>query len=271
MQIKGLRVVVMLSALAVGAALALSGCSTLGSAMSAALGKQAASGSTSAQASDTSSSSASTANHQAPSPAAAQAYQYQFNAFYGGFWNFAWFGYNDPNYKVGQGAVWKIASTGAKSNEPVTFERALLKVNTDGSQWWRFQMTAGKDTILYEFLVGSDGIVQKVRYKDPKSGEIGEFIPSQTGAPPATPQLTREQIASSFVGSESVTVPAGTFATDHYRYTDAKNGYTSDMWTSKQVPGYMVKFTGTNPRDNRVTNGQLMEIESGVTTALSSY
>ena len=270
MEIKGLRFGLILSALAVSAALALSGCSTIGSAMSNALGKQAASSSTASQSSDTSSSSRSTAN-QAPSPAAAQAYQYQFNAFYGGFWNFGWFGYKDPNYKTGQGTVWKITSTGSKSHEPVTFERALLKANADGSQWWRFQMTAGKDTILYEFLVGNDGIAKKVRYKDPESGQIGEFIPSQSGMQPTAPQVTREEIASSFVGTESVTVPAGTFATDHYRYTDPKSGYTSDMWTSKQVPGYMVKFTGTNPKDNRVANGQLMQIESGVTTVLNSY
>jgi len=270
MEIKGLRLVLILSVLAASAALALSGCSTIGSAMSTALGKQAASSSTSPQSSDTSSGSGSTTN-QAPSPAAAEAYQYQFNAFYGGFWSFGWFGYKDPNYKAGQGTVWKITSTGAKSNEPITFERALLKVNADGSQWWRFQMTADNHTILYEFLVGSDGIAKKVRYKDPESGQIGEFIPSQTAVQPTAPQVTRAQIASSFVGTENVTVPAGTFATDHYRYTDPKNGYTSDIWTSKQVPGYMVKFMTANPKDNRAANGELVQIESGVTTVLSSY
>jgi len=269
MEIKGLRFILILSVLAVSVSLALSGCSTLGSAMSNALGKQAASNATSSQPSDTSSGSGSTA--KAPSPAAAQAYQYQFNAFYGGFWNFGWFGYKDPNYKPGQGTVWKITSTGAKSNEPITFERALLKVNADGSQWWRFQMTTDKHTILYEFLVGSDGIAKKVRYKDPESGQIGEFIPTQSGTQPTAPQVSREEIASSFVGSESVTVPAGTFTADHYRYTDPKSGYTSDIWSSKQVPGYMVKFTGTNPKDNRAANGQLIQIESGVTTALSSF
>ena len=66
------------------------------------------------------------------------AYQYQFNAFYSGFWSMGWFGYKDGNYKAGQGTIWKF--TNSKDNKPVTFERAFLKVNTDATQWWRFRI-----------------------------------------------------------------------------------------------------------------------------------
>ena len=74
------------------------------------------------------------------------AYQYQFGAFYSGFWSMGWFGYKDGNYKPGQGTIWKFTSTGKSSSEPVTFERALLKVNADSSQWWRFKMDTGKES-----------------------------------------------------------------------------------------------------------------------------
>ncbi len=268
MQIKGFHFVAVLIAALVGVALTLTGCSTFSSAMTAALGKQAAP--SSSQQNEASPSSNSSASQSAPS-ASTQAYQYQFNAFYGGFWNFGWFGYKDPNYKPGEGTVWKMTTTGAGSNKPFTFERALLKVNADGSQWWRFKMDTDEHTIVYEFLVGSDGVVQKVRFKDPSSGQIEEFIPSKSAPQSNAPQISREQLASSLVGTESVTVPAGTFTTDHYRYTSPQSGYVSDVWINKEVPGYMVQFTGKNPKDNRTANGQLIKIESGVTTELNSY
>jgi hypothetical protein len=45
------------------------------------------------------------------------------------------------------------------------------------------------------------------------------------------------------VGTESVTVPAGTFSCQHYRKTDARG--TTDLWISTQVTPYaMVKMTG---------------------------
>ena len=45
------------------------------------------------------------------------------------------------------------------------------------------------------------------------------------------------------VGSESVTVPAGTFETEHYRYT-SQQGETSDAWISTKVAPYgLIKST----------------------------
>ena len=129
------------------------------------------------------------------SPGAAMAYQYQFNAFYGGMWNMGWFGYGDANYKVGQGTVWTFTGTDkqgkAKDKDSFSFERALLKINTDKSQWWRFKMDTGKDSILYEFLVGADTVVQKVRYQDP-DGNIGEFIPDKGQQQPQAPRCAEE-------------------------------------------------------------------------------
>ena len=207
------------------------------------------------------------------------AYQYQFGAFYSGFWSMGWFGYKDPNYKPGQGTIWKFTNTG-RSDKPVTLERALLKVNADSSQWWRFKMDSGKDNgkntaILYEFLVGTDTTVQKVRYKDPDSGAVQEFVPTQNNqqpaAGPSTMPKTRAEMAKYKVDSPSVTVQAGTFDTEHYLYTDDQARGSAESWVSMKVPGYMVKSVYTNKKDNRTSTGELIQIETGVTTSLGSF
>jgi len=209
---------------------------------------------------------------QQPSPGAAVAYQYQFNAFYAAMWNFGWFGYKDANYQPGQGTVWQITSS-RSSGRPITFGRAFLKVNTDTTQWWRLEITGSnaKDQLVYEFLVGPDMKVQKVGYKDPGSGRISEFVPDQSGQEGGPSQPTRQQLANYLVGTESVQVQAGTFAADHYSYADPQSGYKGDSWISKTVPGYMVKFTSTNSQNNVTSSGELVQIESGVTTLLGSY
>jgi hypothetical protein len=49
------------------------------------------------------------------------------------------------------------------------------------------------------------------------------------------------------IGSESVTVPAGTFKTDHYR-DQGEAGMILDFWVSKEVPPFgLVKLTSSAP------------------------
>ena len=203
---------------------------------------------------------------------AAMAYQYQFGAFYSSFWSMGWFGYKEGTYKPGQGTIWKF--TGRKSSEDTTFERALLKASSDGSQWWRFRIDSGKNTILYEFLVAPDSTVTKVRYKDPDSGTVGEFVPSQDRQQPsmaATGPRSREELAKYKVDRQTVKVQAGSFATDHYLYTAETDKGSAEMWLSATVPGGMVKSVYTGKKDNQSSTMELIQIESGVTTVLSSF
>jgi len=220
-------------------------------------------------------------NEPAPAPApkqkgagSAMAYQYQFNAFYSGFWTMGWFGYKDVNYKPGQGTIWTFTDS-KKSSEIMTLERALLKANTDSSQWWRFKFESGKDTVLYEFLVGADAVVKKVRYKDPDTGTVEEFVPSQDqqqpSAGPSNAPKSREEMAKYKVDKQNVKVKAGSFSTDHYLYTDEKEKGSAESWVSATVPGYMVKTIYTNKKDKQTMTGELVQIESGVTTILGSF
>jgi hypothetical protein len=211
-----------------------------------------------------------------PAPSgAAMVYQYQFSAFYGGFWNMGWFGYKDGNYKAGQGTIWKFTNTGRKASQPLTFERALLKVNADTSQWWRFRLDIGAKSILYEFLVSTDSSVTKVRYKDPDSGTIGEFVPSQNNLMPSAVPLnmpnSKAEMAKYKLNQQTITVQAGSFGTDHYLYSDDASQGSAEFWVSETVPGYMVKSVYTNKKNNQSATGELIQIESGITTTLGSY
>ncbi|MGA2639920.1 MAG: hypothetical protein ABSG21_03330 [Spirochaetia bacterium] len=260
--------------------LMLAGCTSIGGAISGAMGKPAATSPAPAQQSEPAPAPAQqdqSAQAQSPAPSsggAAIAYQYQFSAFYSGFWSMGWFGYKDGNYKPGQGTIWKFTNTG-RSSQPLTFERALLKVNADSSQWWRFRLDTGKKPIMYEFLVAPDSTVTKVRYKDSDSGAVGEFVPSQgnqmPSAAPANMPKSKADMAKYKVDQQTITVQAGSFATDHYLYTDDSAQGSAESWVSDTVPGYMVKSVYTNKKNNQTATGELIQIESGVTTALGSY
>jgi hypothetical protein len=196
------------------------------------------------------------------------AYQYQFTSFYGSMWTMGWMGYKDSSYKLGQGTVWLFSGS---SGDPVTFERALLRINQDSTQWWRFKLDTKKDSILYEFLVGTDGKAQKVRYKDPDTGAVAEFVPSDSGAPAAgqTPGLA--EMAKYKVDRQTVKVAAGSFPSDHYLYKDERGSGTAETWVSSSVPGSIIKSVFTSSKDKRTSTVELVQIESGVTTVLGSF
>jgi len=256
------------------AALLLAGCSTLNT-LTSAMGGGSTQNTTQSKQSDKQPAS-DQGQAQAPG-ASAQVYQYQFSAFYTGFWSMGWFGYKDANYQPGQGTIWKFTNTGGGSKEPVIFERALLKVVPGNSQWWRFKMTNGKVNIVYEFLVGPDTVVTRVRYQDPDSGKIGEFVPSQDqmksqpGMGASSAPKSRAEMAKYYTGKQAVQVEAGNFTADHYLYTDESSNGTAESWVNEKVPGYMVKSIYTSKKNNQTSTGELTKIESGVTTSLNSY
>lgn len=264
-------------ALAAAGALFLAGCTSLD--ISSAIGKRVAPAPAPAQQNEQ---APAQQNEPAPAPEQKQsrgsgiAYQYQFGAFYSGFWSMGTFGgYKDGSYKPGQGTVWTFTGADRKSSEPMTIERALLKVNEDSSQWWRFKMETGKNTILYEFLVGADSVVKKVRYKDPDTGSIEEFVPSQDrqqpSAVPSNMPKSREEMEKYKVDRQNVKVMAGSFDTDHYLYTDENQNGSAESWVSPKVPGGMVKSVYTSNKDKKTMTGELIQVESGMTTILGSF
>ncbi len=263
-----------LATVVAGAGIVLSGCISMGGAIAAMSGggnassQAPASGSSSSQASGGSSSSAPSGG----SPGSAMAYQYQFNAFYGSYWTGWWAG-EGSHYQVGQGTVWQISSSNGGSRKPITFERALLKVNADNSEWWHLKFDTGDQTIVYEFLVGPDHVVAKVRYRDPQSNTVGEFVPNASSQQPSNgpAPMTKDQMAQYITGQESIQVPAGTFTADHILYTDQDKGFRVEAWGSAAVPGGLIKSIATNLNNHVTSTTELIQIESGVGTELGSY
>ncbi len=274
------------SLLAVAVSLLMASCGTINAAIGAAMAKPAkadgtqastqSSGASAAQAPARSSCPAaalpacSRAEHDGRPRSSAVAHQYQFSAFYGGIWSMGWFGYADSNYKPGQGTVWDLVGSGASKS--VEYERALLKVNADNSGWWRFKLNNGKTDVLYEFLVGPDGTAQRVRFKDPDTGAVSEFVPDRSGGQPAqaaTP-ASRAEMAQYLTGKQQIQVKGGNFNADHYLYSDAMRGGKAEYWLSDSVPGYMVKSIYTG-KDGKVSTTELARIETGMATELSSY
>jgi len=279
------------SAIVLGAIFLMAGCGSLGGALSSAMGQAEAAkvqpaasapaqqgaqqpAPASAAATPSPAQSQPQAGSAPPAGAVAAGYQYQFNALNSGMLGMGWSGSGGSNYAPGQGAVWAISGSGSSSNS-TTFERALLKVNPDSSQWWRLRMDSGKSHILYEYLVGPDSVVQRVRYKDPGTGAIGEFVPDQTQAQPTRAQYdmpkSRADMAKYLVGKEELQVEGGSFTTDHYLINEAEGQGTVEMWTSDKVPGYTVKAVFKSKADGKTSTEELEQIESGVTTALASY
>jgi hypothetical protein len=77
-------------------------------------------------------------------------------------------------------------------------------------------------------------------------------------------------MATYLVGKDQMQVKGGNFLADHYLYDDQQGKGTSEFWLNDKVPGYMIKSVYTT-KGNKTSTGELLQIESGVTTALASY
>ena len=84
------------------------------------------------------------------------------------------------------------------------------------------------------------------------------------GSAAATPSDVRAK--SELVGTESVTVPAGTFSCQHYR---AKDG-SSDVWISEKVaPWGLVKMQGKN--NSMVLTKVITDAKDHITGTLKKF
>lgn len=260
-----------------------SGCSTFNRALSL-MARDTTSSSTSSTASQpqqeqptppsTTENSSSSGSSSGSSAGAAYAYQMQFYAVYALAVPFGGFKTGDGGYKPGDGTVWEFTGKG-QGRGATQVEHAYLKLNSDGTQWWRVELTSKKDKLLYEFLVAADETITKVRYKDPDSGKIIEFLPNQAqerqpAAGPYQPPMAAEQ-GNITKDQQRVTVKAGTFTAEHSTYTDNQSNYRSELWTSSEVPGQLVKYLTKNLKSGDTAEGSLVKIEHGVSTVLQSY
>ncbi len=188
---------------------------------------------------------------------------YYYSFFAGGFF------IDDSGYNEGEGTIWKIVSG---DDDELIIERALLKINSDGSKWWKVKFSSGDDSIVYEFLMNNDYGLLELRFKDVDSGEIREH----TVKPEDTEQyesgsvnvVTRDDYAEQIKETGTVKVDAGSFKADHIVHS--ADQYNYEWWLSADVPGSMVKFQWDDS-DTDKTAGELVKITADNYTELGSY
>jgi hypothetical protein len=140
------------------------------------------------------------------------------------------------NPVVGKGAVYTMTSK--RDSTPKTMEMAVVgKDSVDGKDgyWLEFTMTTEKGPFVGKSLM-TKGDFEIHRMILQMNGQAMELPMNMSRQNTAEKALNKEDWHS--VGNESVTVPAGTFDTVHWR-NDKKN---SDIWISDKVsPFGMVK------------------------------
>ena len=145
---------------------------------------------------------------------------------------------------VGNGAAYEMQSTDQKRT-PSVIEMTIVgkEVTPNGEGYWmEVGHTAGKDggAMMYsKMLMTKDFQFTKIVFQQP--GQPAMEMPFN---PDADKNHMKDEMAKWHqVGSETVTVPAGTFSCMHWKKDDG----TDDVWTSDKVtPMAMVKQVGKN-------------------------
>lgn len=181
----------------------------------------------------------------------------------------------DQPYQPGQWTRWEMR--GADDDDKQTVERAFLSKSEDGNEWWRFKAVAGSDTIVLEALFKNSGEgmqeLVRMRGKMPGEREPNEMmVPEQMtmvrtlgmfGSRP-----TKESVDGATVGTENVTVPAGTFSAKHVRFGGM--GGRQEWWISDGVPGGWVQYTVTPQEGEGSFKMVLVAHGTGATSELGS-
>jgi len=143
---------------------------------------------------------------------------------------------------VGKGAVYQTTGRDSKST---TIEMGIVgKESVDGKDgfWMQFASTdeQGKSMVGKSLMTMDDFQYHRMIVQMP--GQQAMEMPMQMSA--ATRQKMQDSVTDwHSVGTETITVPAGTFSCDHW-HSDKNN---SDVWTSDKVtPFGMVKESSPN-------------------------
>lgn len=144
-------------------------------------------------------------------------------------------------YEPGEWSRWRMVDGGETT--PTIIERAFLARTDEGDEWWRVKYinTDDDEEIVLEGLFSSDRS-ELLRLRGRFPGEEAKEMPVEEGtygyAEPT--RLTEQSVEGATVGTETVTVPAGTFQARHVRY--GQPGSTLEWWLNNDVPGGMVRY-----------------------------
>lgn len=164
-------------------------------------------------------------------------------------------------YTPGQWTKWNAEGPATEGKKPNTIERAYLYADKDKNQVWRVKFTDAEtnDTIILEAKFSPDrSKLLRMRAKYPKDTEPQEVpVDEQTYYIPPR-KLTKESLKGATVGTESITVPAGTFTAQHLKF-GSPQGVTHEWWNAKGVPGGTVQFRDTAPKQTDQPEGAAVD------------
>ncbi len=162
-------------------------------------------------------------------------------------------------YAPGEYTKWKIANQETDGSD-AWLERAYLTKTSDGKEWWRIKYVVNSkegskttsDTINFEGLFAADGSsMLRLRAKMPNEAAAKEMPVTENSYGYTKPtNLTAESMQGATIGTETVSVPSGSFSAKHVRY-GGMGGGTLDWWLSNNVPGGLVKYSVTAPSESQ--------------------
>ncbi len=189
---------------------------------------------------------------------AQMAFNYAFSA--GGLWA------GQKGYKPGEFTKFKWTMEG---DDPIVLERAYLKEQDDGKQWWRVSWEDSEGSWIWEALIDTNtSEMVRMRARD-ADGNEGEVPVSGQAVYMAPMELTEESVQGATVGKEKVTVPAGTFQSDHVVYMSGEG--QSEFWLAPQIPGGVVKYLISQKGQGTIWASDLVEYGKNADTVLKSY
>ncbi len=223
----------------------------------------------------------------------------EFFALYAAYGFYGGYGYETGFYE-GQGTRWHTNSADKDGGQSSSdYERIFLKDMGDGSGWWRLAVENEQERAEYEYLLGPESEFLAVRFRDPETGEIVEYIPEQTEEPESDEaaaagledgsdeDMTYDDDMEEYenleysqysMGSEKITVGAGTFTAEHMvsEYKDDSSAedpvdIRSDWWIVETVPGGTVKYKWVNNAEGGTMDSELTKLLTGQTTIFESY
>lgn len=146
--------------------------------------------------------------------------------------------------EVGSGAAYEVQT---KDSQKTAFELTVLgKESVAGGDgiWTEITMNnaqMGGEMVIKSLIVVSGDNTQTARVIMQFPGRPPMEMPSQMAQAHQRPQSADIRNNAEDVGAESITVPAGTFASEHYRMKDG----SGDVWISEKVsPWGLVKYQG---------------------------
>ena len=172
------------------------------------------------------------------------------------------------NPVVGKGAQYDTVRTGAKGEKASTIDLAVVgKESVDGKEgfWMEFASTDEKGQAIVGKILMSRDDFQTHRTIMQMHGQPAMEMPVGMGGKREN-NMAESMAEWQQVGSESITVPAGTFVCEHYK--NEKNG--SEMWASEKVsPFGMVKMVSKT--ETMVLAKQLTDVQDRITGPVTKF